>query len=277
MCHADPVDQDAPDVAQREVLVPVAAGETVPASCYLPAEQPAPAVVILSDIYGRAPFYRALAARLALDGYVVTLPDLFFRQGPLPEVTREAAFERHSRMDETVALTDSAATVRWARSQPQVRGGRVGLLGFCLGGSLALDLCAEDDSVVTVCYYAFPRGVGNPCVRKMPRPIDLAPRITTPVLAHWGDADYIPLEDIHEFRAAMLAAGNPCQAHIYRGAGHGFLQGLVEPRADSEAAAVSWQRSRQFFAQRLRGATPGGASEVRPRGRTAVSGEGAPE
>lgn len=251
MCHADPVQQDAPDVAQREVAIPAAAGQRLPATCYLPAAQPAAPVVILSDIYGRAPFYRALAARLAAEGYLVTLPDLFFRQGPLPEVTREAAFERHSRMDETVALADSASVLGWIREQPQARGERVGLLGFCLGGSLALDACAEDWRTAVVCYYAFPKGVSNPCLRHMPRPLDVAERISVPVLAHWGDADYIPLDDIHEFGAAMDAAGNPYEAHVYPGAGHGFLQGLVEARPDSEAAATSWQRSREFLAAHL--------------------------
>lgn len=251
MCHADPVHEDTHDVAQREVMVPVSTGEEMPATCYLPAEQPAAAVVILSDIYGRAPFYRALAARLAAEGYLVTLPDLFFRQGPLPEVTREAAFERHSRMDETVAVADSAATVRWVREQPQVRGERAGLLGFCLGGSLALDVSVDDQRTALVCYYAFPKGVSNPCVQHMPRPVDIADRITVPVLAHWGDADYIPLADIHEFGAAMEAAGNPYEAHVYPGAGHGFLQGLIEARPDSELAAESWQRSRDFLAQQL--------------------------
>lgn len=253
MCHTDPVPQNAPDMAQREVAIPVAAGEQLPATCYLPAEQSAAPVVLLSDIYGRAPFYRALAARLAADGYLVTLPDLFFRQGTLPEVTREAAFERHSRMDETVALADSAAVLRWVREQPEARGECIGVLGFCLGGSLALDACAEDRHTVVVCYYAFPKGVSNPCLRHMPRPLDLVDRISVPVLAHWGDADYIPLDDIHEFGAAMAAAGSPYAAHVYPGAGHGFLQGLVESRPDSEVAATSWQRSREFLASHLPG------------------------
>lgn len=252
MCHGDTSDKDTPEVEQQEVVVALDSGEQLPASRYLPEVAPAPEIVLLSDIYGRAPFYRALGARLAAAGYAVTLPDLFFRQGPLPENTREAAFERHSRLDEVTALGDSAATMTWARGQQREV---VGLLGFCLGGSLALDLCAEDAQAVAVCYYAFPLGVSNPCVRHMPRPIDLADRIRTPVLAHWGDADYIPLRDIEDFGAAMAAANNPYEAHVYPGVGHGFLKGLVEPGPDSDAAATSWRRSTDFFARHLRPAT----------------------
>lgn len=248
MCHADTVDPDVPEVEQREVLVAVPSGEQLPASRYLPEADEAPEVVLLPDIYGRTAFYRALCARLAVAGYAVTLPDIFFRQGPLPEDTREAAFERHSRLDEVATLADSVATVRWARSQQREV---VGLLGFCLGGTLALDLCADDPLTVAVCYYPFPLGVANPCVRHMPRPIDQVDRISNPVLAHWGDADYIPLHEIEDFGAAMVAAANPYQAHVYAGAGHGFLKGLVEPGPDADAAATSWKRSLDFFARHL--------------------------
>ncbi|WP_211260464.1 dienelactone hydrolase family protein [Amycolatopsis jejuensis] len=98
------------------------------------------------------------------------------------------------------------------------------VLGFCLGGTLALDLAATGSDVATACYYPFPRGFGNPSVTKAPRPVDLAEAIRSPVLCHWGD-------------------DHPYTAYVHPGAGHGFLAGLSEQNADSKPARESWART----------------------------------
>ncbi|MBA8824058.1 carboxymethylenebutenolidase [Saccharopolyspora lacisalsi] len=251
MCHADSTGIGTPAVAQQEVEVDVG-GEAMPATLYLPPEGTGPGIEVLSDVYGRLPFYQGLAAKLAQDGYVTLLPNYFFRQGPLSEVSREAAFARHSRTDEQKAVHDHAAAVSWLHDHRAVRGNRIGLLGFCLGGTFALDLCAERNDVAAVCYYAFPYGFGNPCTRKAPRPIELAEEITQPVLAHWGGQDHIiPVEEISTFGEAMRATGNPYSQHVYPEAGHSFLAGLAEGPPDSFAALESWKRSLDFFACEL--------------------------
>lgn len=91
MCHIDaPAYAPPPDVDRTEVAVPLPSGERMPALLARPAGGRGPAVLLVSDIYGRTPFYVSLAAQLAAAGYVALLPDLFFRQGELPEITRDA-------------------------------------------------------------------------------------------------------------------------------------------------------------------------------------------
>lgn len=262
MCHAHCSGGDAPTVVKYEVGIEVPGG-TMPATLFLPDAGTGPGIELLSDIYGPVPFYQGIAARLANLGYVALLPDYFFRQGALPEQTREAALARHSHSDEQLSLRDHAAAAAWLREHAAVEGARIGLLGFCLGGTYALDLCADGQDAVVACYYPFPYGVDNPAQTKAPRPIDVVTHINAPVLAHWGDADYISLTEIAEFTEDMHAAGKPYTEHIYAGADHGFLTGLVEKREDSEAAQESWSRTMDFFARELggtRGTTPDGPS-----------------
>lgn len=251
MCHPGAVEAEQPEVARSRVRLPLPGGERLPALCCLPHSEHGPAVLVVSDIYGQTPFYEHLTARLASMGYVALLPDLFFRQGPLPEVTRDAAFTRHARLDERGALRDLAASVTWLRELPEVDAPVVGLLGFCLGGTLAIDLCAENSGLAAVCYYAFPLGMtnGNPA----PRPVDVAAEVDAPVLAFWGDADYIPLSEVEQLGEAMRAAGVDYEHVVYPGAGHGFLRDLVDQGEAREAAADSWARATEFLARHLPG------------------------
>ena len=187
MCHPEvPEGQPTPQVTTLEVDVPVGGGETMPALHALPeGETPAPAVLIACDVYGRSPFYESLAARVAAAGFEALVPEVFFRQGPLPERTREAAFARRARLDERGAIEDLRAALRWLRDRPGYAG-RVGTLGFCMGGTFVLDMSAMEDDLVTVCYYGFPAGPNQRTPTSPPAPIDLADRMRGPVLGFWG-------------------------------------------------------------------------------------------
>lgn len=255
MCHPDAVETPVPGVVRREVGVPLESGEELPASYCVAEGQQGPGVLLISDIYGRTAFYEHVAQRLAANGYVALLPDYFFRLGRLEEVTREAAFARWDRLDENAALSELESAVAWLRERPDVVGSRVGLLGFCLGGTFALDLGARLDDLVTVCYYAFPVSRGGP--NRAPRPIDIAGSIRGPILSFWGDADYIDLDEVRAFSDAMRSHGAAYSEVIYQGAGHGFLKGLVETGTESEAAHDSWSKTLGFYAANL------AAAEVR--------------
>lgn len=204
--------------------------------------------VLVPDIYGTVPFYHEIARRLAVAGHPTALIDIFWRQGPLAEQTREAAFARRSGMDETQAVTDTAAAVDFLRER--LGHTTTGVLGFCLGGTIALVLTSVRADLAVVSYYGFPEGVSQPARVPAPRPVDLAARMNGPILAFWGAEDYMGTDVMHRFAAAMEHSDADYEAHIYPGAGHGFLQGLVEGRPDSGAAADSWQRTLSFLETR---------------------------
>jgi carboxymethylenebutenolidase len=243
MCHESWTGGGDPFAGSTAIKVPLETGEHMPGWSFAPDRSTLGTVLLAPDIYGPSPFYAELTRRLAGAGFTATLVDYFFREGPLVEVTREAAFARRARFDEQRALRDLHAAIE------MVRGGctRVGVIGFCLAGQFALDLAAERDDLVTVGFYPFPEGVGGEVQNPAPHPIDLVDRIRGPVLAMWGSADYIPLTVIDRFGKAMHASGADYQAQIYEGAGHGFLQGLVEDRADSDVARNAWNTALRFL------------------------------
>src|SRR5712692_80558 len=99
MCHPEvPAGAPIPDVHVEDAAIPVEDG-TMPGLAALPERVPAPGVVIINDVFGRSPFYEHLAGRLAQAGFVALDPEFFFREGPLPEQTREASQERATRLD----------------------------------------------------------------------------------------------------------------------------------------------------------------------------------
>ncbi|HSR24500.1 MAG TPA: dienelactone hydrolase family protein [Candidatus Eisenbacteria bacterium] len=238
----------------REVGVAVGGGETMPALLALPEHGPAPAVLVACDVFGRSPFYESLAARVATAGFEALVPEVFFRQGPLPERTREAAFARRARLDERGALEDLRAALRWLRERPGYAG-RVGTVGFCMGGTFVLDLAAMEDDLVTVCYYGFPAGPSQRTPASPPAPIELADRMRGPILGFWGDQDAgVGMHNVAELARRLTERGASFDHRVYPGLGHGFLAASqFDPSSDAyRAACESWTMALDHWREHLR-------------------------
>jgi len=94
VCHPEvPAGAPIPDVRVEDSPIPVEDG-TMPGLMALPERRPAPGILIINDVFGRSPFYDQLARRIAQAGFVAMTPEYFFREGSLPEPTREAAVSR---------------------------------------------------------------------------------------------------------------------------------------------------------------------------------------
>lgn len=249
MCHEKWKPGGLDDVASsRECGFQVSDGQVMPGWRY-GADSARRVVLVLPDIYGPSPFYHHVTSLLAREGYAAVLADYFFRQGPITEVTREAAFGRRSFMDENLCLRDIGDVVDQLAVDHGA--GRVGIVGFCLSGTFVLDLASVRDDLATVAFYAFPEGPGGPVTSVAPKPIDIANRFQGPITAFWGDQDRIPMALVERFGAEVARHPVDYQQHVYEGAGHGFLQGLVEERADSDAAHDAWNRTTKFLSAHL--------------------------
>ncbi len=221
------------------------AGGAMDAALVLPARGSGPGVVLLPEIFGVNRYVRRAAERLAELGYVVLAPDLFWRTDPglaLDERDAESlarGMEATGRLDREVAVADAIAAVGALRGRSEVSG-RVGVLGFCLGGALAYAVAAADDPDAAVCYYG--SGIGDA--------IEAAAGIACPVLFHFGAEDpYIPREQID--RVAALAASRPeMTCHIHAGAGHAF-DNPAPMFHRPEAAASAWALTGDFLARTL--------------------------
>jgi dienelactone hydrolase len=209
--------------------------------------------LVVSDIFGRSPFYENLAARLAQAGFQALVPDYFFRVGALAEMTRDAALERRGRLDENRTLRDLQMAAAWLRNRPGA-GGRLGTVGFCMGGTLVLDLTTIVPDLATVCYYGFPGRSVRPTQFTPPSPLDVVESMRGPILGFWGDQDApVGMENVALLAAALEERGTPFEHTIYPGLGHGFLSASqFDPNhAAYEAACDSWTRAISFVRANL--------------------------
>jgi carboxymethylenebutenolidase len=229
--------------------ITAADGGVFDAFCAVPDADSAPGVLIFQEIFGINDNIRELAERLAASGYLVLAPDMFWRIEPRFERKDESGMaegmERVQQLDFQLAGSDITATLAHVRGMPACDG-KVGGVGFCLGGSLAYLFAATSrvdghgpDAVVS--YY----GSGT---RGM---LGMAEQIECPILFHYGDRDpFIPGEDIDAVEQAV--AGRP-NATVYRyDAGHAFSNWDAPSMYDEVAAQLAWDRTIRFFDEQLR-------------------------
>lgn len=197
-----------------------------------------PLVVLLHDYMGRLPWIDAYANRLADEEYRVAVPEFFGgRTTTDPEEAGVLLQERLGDMPGALAIVDEA-----------VRGGltegaqRVGIVGFSMGGMIALEYANENDALSgLVVYYG--------------RPSSDEIEVPAPVLFHMGADDLDDNGDspAEAFRQRMADHGNTdVEVHQFSDARHGFAnEQNVEKRNDS-AAQVSFERSLAFLQRRVR-------------------------
>ena len=252
MCHQHGLGQQSSEhIVEEDVVISLPTGESMPGVLFGPTGEATGSVLLVSDIYGMTDFYLDLARMLAGEGFATLVVDYFFREGGLQEGTREEAFARKQRCDEVRGIEDIDAAADWLGQRPEPEGSRTGVLGFCLGGTLGLDLAAERGDLAVVSYYGFPASMPGP--DSAPAPIDRADIITGPILAFWGDQDpNIPVETIDKFAGLMREHGVDYEQTVYPGVGHGFLAGLADKNSkEDDPARDSWRRTLEFLRREL--------------------------
>jgi carboxymethylenebutenolidase len=180
----------------------------------LPPTGKGPGIVLFEEIFGVNRHIRAVADEYALDGFVVLAPDVFWRQGKRLEfgyegADREKALANMKSVDPKKVAEDIKASVAALRARPEVAG-KVGALGYCMGGRLAYIAAATTDVDAAVSYYG--GGIHDQLER--------VASIKCPMQFHYGEKDQaIPMEAVEKVKAAFK--GKSAEFHIYP-AGHGF-------------------------------------------------------
>jgi carboxymethylenebutenolidase len=212
----------------------------------LPEAGSGPAIIVLQEIFGVGDYIKEAADRLAGLGYVALAPDLYWRIEPGIALSHDEAgmgraFETAGQMDHELAVRDSIDALRTARELPEVTGGQAGVLGFCLGGTLAFQVAIAGDPDVAVCYYG--SGIAGM--------LDQADRITCPVLFHFGGADPYITREQSEAVCAFAASRPNMECHIHQEAGHAFDNHEAPMFHQPEPAARAWEITRDFLARTL--------------------------
>lgn len=241
------------------------------------AEGPLPGVVLLQEAFGVDAFVRDVAERFATNGYATLAPDLFsyrgkpealaadrieqakrFRDGLPPDSDpsqRAAALaklpaETARQVEETLALlfpdqrpwadhvAVGIAARQWLAAGP-AKGRKVGAVGFCLGGALAMRLaCADPELSAAVSFYGFAP------------PLEQIPRAQAAVLALYAENDPKLNATLAPLAEAMKAHGKAFDHHTYPGTGHAFFND-TRPRFHADASRDAWARTLAFLASYL--------------------------
>jgi carboxymethylenebutenolidase len=213
----------------------------------LPAGGSGPGIVVLQEIFGVNEYMRQVADWYAAHGFVALVPDLFWRQEPGIQLTDQTKAEwqkagaLYQGLDEAKAVEDSAAAVAFLRKHPACSG-RVGAVGFCLGGNLAYLLSVRFKPDCAVGHY----GVG------IEKTLNEAGNLGSPLMLHVAGKDqYCPPEAQKQIHEALDA--NPLVTiYDYPEQDHAFGRTGGE-HYDAAMAELANLRTLEFFVRNLSG------------------------
>ena len=222
-----------------------------------------PAVIFYLDGMGMRPAIYPMAQRIADMGYVVLLPDIFYRAGAYPPIDPAEVFggkdafaaiaHIFTTTDNMRAATDSAAFLACLDSREDVLGGRVGVTGYCLGGSIALTVAGlyPDRIAAAASFHG-----GNLATDDPKSPHRLAATMKADILVAAADKDvHFPIQMKARLDAALDNAGARYVSEIWKGMIHGWTMSDL-PVYDPAGAEQHFDALDALFARSLALPTP---------------------
>ena len=209
-----------------------------------PEGEPNSAIIVIQEIFGVNAGIRRKCDKLAEEGYLALAPDLFWRIEPGVELDPDIepefqrALNRMGKLNQDAAIRDIEASIKYARTFTAT--GKVGAVGYCLGGRLAYMTAARTDADATVGYY----GVGIDGL------LEEKHAIAHPLMLH------IPTEDgfVDKETQAKMHEGLDDHPKVtlydYEGLDHGFATEFGKRRSE-DAAQLADKRTAEFFAKPL--------------------------
>jgi len=243
------------------IEIPTADG-TADALLAIPSEGgPHPGVLLYMDAFGPRPRLAEMAARIASEGYVVLVPNVFYRHGAAPLVDTSKLTEPDGRgklfatlgpymqaLTPELAMRDAGAYLAWLEQDARVAAGPVGTTGYCMGGALALRTAAAyPDRVAAAASF---HG-GRLATDAEDSPHRLVGSITGEVyVAHADNDGSMPPEQQVALEAALSEAGVTHLCELYEGAAHGFT--MSDTAAYDEAVTKRhWDRLLHLLSRTL--------------------------
>jgi carboxymethylenebutenolidase len=228
-----------------EVTIRAADGGSFKAYLATPKTGKGPGILLIQEIFGVNKVMRDLADGYAAQGYVVMCPDIFWRQEPGVDITDQSkaewdkAFKLFQGFNVDKGVDDLKATLAALRSHAACTG-KVGSVGYCLGGKLAYLMATRSDSDADVGYY----GVG---IQDL---LGEAKSIKKPLLLHVANKDgFVPPEAQAKVKAA-LKANSQVTINDYPEQDHAFAR-VGGEHYDKAAADLANKRTADFFKKHL--------------------------
>ena len=205
----------------------------------IPKQGTGPGVIVIQEWWGLVDHIKDVCDRFAGEGFVALAPDLY--HGKSTKSPDEAGKLMMSmRIDE--AEKDISGAIQYLLNHEATAGDKAGVVGFCMGGALALYSATKNANVgACVVFYG-----GHPNVKP-----DL-PKLQSPVLSLSGDRDRSVTPDVvHKLEQQLKSLGKRVDVIIYPGADHAFFNDTRPTVFQPEAAEDSWRRTIDFFRKHL--------------------------
>ena len=202
-----------------------------------------PAIIVIQEWWGLTDHIKDVARRYAAEGYVAIAPDLYSRLGNALTTDPGEAGKLMNTLQQEDGLEDLNATVAYLKSAPEVDASRLGVTGFCMGGSYALMLpCVSRDIKAAVPFYG-----------QVPNPDAPLEQLVAPVLYIYGEDDgWITKADVQRFATGFKKYRKSGEIKTYSGAPHAFFRDTDKAVYRPEAAKDAWTRATAFFKQHLK-------------------------
>lgn len=234
-------------IKHTEVIILTPDGE-MPAFLAVPVENsPKPAVIVLMEAFGLTQHIKDVASRIAKEGYLAIAPDLYYRELPNNKFGYDEVESAKSMMyglDFRKTLTeDIKATLDYLKLRADVDSDRIGVTGFCFGGSMTFYTATQFSSEIAIAapFYSVVLDEWLEAVRD----------ITVPIYLFFGGADpFIPIDRIKQIDSRFQELGKNYRLKIYEKADHGFF---CQERSSYNrlAAEDSWEEFRGFMNEYL--------------------------
>ncbi len=227
-------------MARNGEMIEFAAGSgAVPGYLARPASGSGPGLVVLQEWWGLVEHIKDVADRFAAEGFVVLAPDLYRGE---TTTNPDDAGRKMMALDIARAGKDVAAAVDHLRGLDAVAPKKVAVLGFCMGGQLALQAAVEHGDTVTcaVDFYGI-----HPSVE-----LDFS-KLKVPVLAHFGTGDtFVDEPSAHALIASIRSEGGSIDPHFYE-TGHAFFNDARPEAYDQASAKLAMTRTLDFLRAQL--------------------------
>jgi carboxymethylenebutenolidase len=200
-----------------------------------------PGIVLIQEWWGIEPHILELAQRLASEGYVVIVPDLYHGQiATEPDDARKLIMMLRGNVERALREVELAA--EYLRKNARVAPKKLGIMGFCVGGFITFKMaCRYPHFGASSPWYG---GGIDPATE------DLS-QINAPMLLVYGELDGgIPLAQVQAIESALASAGKKAEVRVYAGAGHAFLNPSHGAYHDT-SATDAWARALKLFKENL--------------------------
>jgi carboxymethylenebutenolidase len=196
-----------------------------------------PGLIVIQEFWGVNDHIKDITQRLANEGFVALAVDLY--DGRIARSPQEAMQMLQS-LDQKATLGKLVDAVEALKGDPQAAG-KVGVIGFCMGGFYALLLAANNSDI----------SAAAPFYGRVP-PTETLEKITAPVLyVYAGKDDHIPVSEPNRMLGVLQKKGVPAELKIYPEAHHAFMNDSRKEVYKADDAADAWKRAVSFLRQHL--------------------------